>query len=82
MSAREALLALLAELAGSREVINRPDMRALARETARRCKRAISDHDVSKLLWSLQKEGRIKLFTTHSTGHSRTGTVVKIEVIR
>ena len=82
LSTKEALRRLLVETAGSSEVINRPDMRSIARTLAHRRGRPVSDHDVSKVLWSLQKEGRVKLAYTHRTGASRTGTVVRIEVLR
>jgi hypothetical protein len=81
-SVKETLNTLLIELAGRSEVIVRPDMNAITREVARRSQRAVSDHDVSKVLWSLQKEGRVKLGFTHRGGHSRTGAVTRIEVLR
>jgi hypothetical protein len=82
LSTKEAVRRLLVEMAGSSAVINRPDMRLLSRTVAQRLGRPVSDHDVSKVLWGLQKEGRIKLAYTHRTGASRTGTIVRIEVLR
>lgn len=54
----------------------------LSRSLSRRTNRGVSNHDVVKLLWALQKEGYLKLSYQHRDGRSRSGSIRRIEVIR
>jgi hypothetical protein len=82
LSVKEALRLLIVEMAGESRAISHPDMKAIARALSQRLGRSVSDHDTVKVLWALQKAGRVKLAFTHRTGASRTGTIVRIEVLR
>lgn len=62
--------------------IHHPDMNLVARQLSIGLERPVSHHDVSKVLWSLQKEGRLKMSYTHKDGRSRTGVVTRIEILR
>jgi len=81
LSVKEALRCLIVELGGQDHEIVRPNMKAISRVLSQRLGRGVSDHDVSKVLWSLQKEGAVKIAYTHRGGASRTGEIVRIEVL-
>jgi hypothetical protein len=81
VSVKEALRRLIFEMARD-EVIVRPVLADIARTLSLRSGRAIPPHDVTKMLWALQKEGRIKLSMSHRDGRSRSGHVTRIEVLR